>query len=158
LKRIWLRNKKKYAIIDDEDFEIVSQYRWCRNSRYALTTIYRGKKKKTVLLMHRFLLNAPKHLEVDHINHNGLDNRRANLRLVTKSQNHQNKRGSFRPHCKYKGIYWHTGNKRWIARLKGKLHKHLGSFKNKKEAAKAYDKAAKKYFGEFACLNFPNDK
>jgi hypothetical protein len=110
--------------------------------------------------MHREVINPPAHLDVDHINHNGLDNRKANLRPVTQAQNCLN-----RPYkiykkkissSKYKGVTWHKRMKKWTAQIcyQGK-HKSLGYFDDETDAAKAYDDAAKKHHKEFAVLNFP---
>jgi len=98
---------------------------------------------------------APNHLFVDHIDHNGLNNRRSNLRLCTLAQNNRNmvsRTGS----SKYKGVCWHGGTKKWNAkiRLNRKCY-HIGLFTDEIAAAKAYDKKAKELHGQFACLNFP---
>jgi hypothetical protein len=108
--------------------------------------------------MHRDVLNPPDHLFVDHINHNGLDNRIANLRTATPQQNSYN-RIHFRknPSSKYKGVSFKKKEKKWTAQIRydGKS-KFIGTFDSEIEAAKAYDKAAKLYHKEFAALNFPD--
>jgi hypothetical protein len=108
--------------------------------------------------MHRRILNAPDEFVIDHINYNGLDNRKANLRLATRTQNNRhtrriNKTGS----SKYKGVNWYTREKRWVAKITadGKTFP-IGYFKDEIEAARAYDEAAKTYHGDFAALNFPD--
>ena len=94
-------------------------------------------------------------MEVDHINHNTLDNRRCNLRLATHGQNMANSRPN--KGRKYKGV-WQIMGKYWVAFIgKNKKQIYLGSFSTPKLAAKAYDEAARKKFGEYACLNFPNE-
>ena len=107
--------------------------------------------------MHREVIHPPDNLFVDHINHNGLDNRKANLRLATYAQNSYNRK-QFRKRqtSKYTGVSWIKQIKKWrvIICYNGKK-KFIGYFKDEKQAAKAYDKAAKKYHGEFASLNFP---
>ena len=109
--------------------------------------------------MHRQILNTPEGVLVDHINHNGLDNRRANLRLVTIEQNSWNKRKQ-RGNCtsKYKGVSWHKMSRRWHARI---VYKQkwisIGYFDDEQSAAKAYDNKAKQLFKNYAVLNFPND-
>jgi len=106
--------------------------------------------------MHHLVINIPDGMFCDHINHNGLDNRRANLRPVTLTQNVWNRRKFKKPsRSKYKGVDWSTEMKRWRARIRvnGKRI-YLGSFKHEIEAAKAYDTAAAKYHGQFAALNF----
>jgi len=98
---------------------------------------------------------------VDHINFNGLDNRKANLRIVTHTQNncHRRKLEKAKASKHYKGIYWDNRTKRWGAAVKinRKMH-YFGSYQDQTEAAKAYDKGAKKLHGEFAVLNFPRAK
>ena len=100
-------------------------------------------------------MGAPEHLLVDHIDHNGLNNCRSNLRLSTMAQNVRNtiSRGGS---SKYKGVHWCKRSKKWTGQIcfNGKGH-HLGGFRDEIEAAKAYDKRAKELHGEFACLNFP---
>ncbi len=104
-------------------------------------------------------MNPPKGMVVDHINCDGLDNRRANLRLATRQQNKCNTRpSSTGATSKYKGVFWGKDRKKWRSRVtfKGKMV-DLGSFDSEIEAAKARDAVAKKYHGQFAWLNFPND-
>ena len=106
--------------------------------------------------MHRLIMNSPTGFMVDHINHNGLDNRKKNLRIVTPQQNTWNAR-PFKDQgkSKYKGVSWEKKYKKWKANIciENKL-KHIGYFDNEKEAAEAYDTAAKKHRGEYAFLNF----
>jgi len=105
--------------------------------------------------MHRFILNAPRHKLVDHIDGNGLNNRKANLRLCNHSQNAWNRRPNSGCHSKYKGVYWNKDKKKWHATISKSYKRiHLGYFDNEIEAARAYDKKAKEFFGEFAYLNF----
>ncbi len=143
----------KVAIIDDEDYPLISQYKWRvfkhRNTYYACTTL----RRKTIL-MHRVILNAQKGQEVDHCNHNELDNRRFNLRFATDSQQIQNSRKKQNCSSQFKGVSWHKINKKWRAQIGiDKKHIHLGCFGIEEQAAKIYNEAALKYFGEFACLN-----
>lgn len=108
--------------------------------------------------MHREIIIPPYPLVVDHINHNGLDNRKANLRPATKSQNtinkpYKKKKGA---HSKYRGVTWQKSINKWQAQIRAKGNPRvIGYFEDEIEAAKAYDAAAKKHHGEFAVLNFP---
>jgi hypothetical protein len=105
--------------------------------------------------MHREIMNPPEGLVVDHIDHNGLNNRKSNLRICTRSQNQCNQY-RFDGKSKYKGVAWFKRTRKWTAAvcLRGKRYR-LGYFEREIDAAMAYDKAAKKYHREFACLNFP---
>jgi len=106
--------------------------------------------------MHQEIIEVPEGMVIDHINHDGMDNRMANIRAATHSQNMCNIRK--RPgtkHSKYRGIYWKKKNRKWQAQITfEKKRICLGYFRNEIDAAKAYDRAARKYHGEFASLNF----
>ena len=149
-----------YVKVDPEDFAAVSRRRWYAKpgpcAWYAVSCTRRGKRR-SYLLMHRFIMKPPRGLVVDHINHDGLDNRRANLRIVTQQQNSWNSRkGLNQGKSKYKGVSWDSDNQKWAAtiRIHGKC-KRLGFFKDEISAAKAYDAAAKKHRGKYALINFP---
>ena len=107
-------------------------------------------------MMHRQLIRVPAGMFVDHINHKGLDNRKTNLRPATLAQDNRHRPIAKKPnsHSKFRGLTWCKNKKRWLAQIKinGK-RKFLGYFDNKIEAAKAYDRAAKKYHGEFTVPN-----
>jgi hypothetical protein len=145
------------AIIDDGDFERVNQYKWQvllsgKKAKYA--TRFDNKNRKRIYL-HRFITNADSGEEIDHINHDGLDNRRENLRTCTREQNMRN-RPTWRKG--YKGVR-NSKSKRnpFTATIyANKRRNHLGSFPTAELAAMAYDEKAKEYFGAFACLNFPD--
>jgi hypothetical protein len=152
----------KYAIVDPEDFERLNKHKWHAvkngNTFYAIRC-FGPAKKTTYIRMHREIINPPDHLVVDHINHNGLDNRKANIRPATRSQNNFNRLIIKREDSssKYKGVSWRKRRKRWHARIHvNGEYKFLGYFKDEIHAAKAYDKAAKEYQKEFAVLNFPD--
>ncbi len=145
-----LLTQGKVAIVDDEDFEWLNQWKWCAkkgpNTSYA--------KRATQLYMHRLILSAEKGMFVDHINGNGLDNRRENLRVCTHAENMRNSKLSIKNTSGYKGVYWCKKRSLWIANIQnnGKV-KNLGGFKIKELAARAYNEAAHNFHGEFARLN-----
>jgi len=156
-------SKGKYAIVDNCDFDRIGHYKWytkkAGHTCYAQRTEYKNGRAKTVA-MHREIMNASVGLLVDHINHNGLDNRRSNLRIVTPQQNSWNTRlGRNLGKSKYKGVAWNKNTRKWRANICiEKKPKYLGFFEDEKEAAKAYDRAAKKHRGEYAFLNFGDDR
>jgi len=154
----------KYAIVDVEDYERVNRYKWyikggSRSSTYyAARTITISRAIRILVCMHRFIINAPDGLEVDHINGNGLDNRKANLRLATNAQNARNKakRRNARV-SRYKGVKRNKKGKRWFATINYNGQRiYLGTYDTEIQAARAYDRAACKLHKEFARLNFPD--
>jgi len=153
----------KYAIVDPDDFERLNKYKWQASKGsdtfYAARSTWdKVNKKKRTIKMHREILNPPHPLVVDHINHSGLDNRKANLRPATKSQNCINKpiRKKKNAHSKYHGVTFQKSNKKWQAQIRAKGRPRIiGYFENEIDAAREYDKAAQKFHGEFAVLNFP---
>jgi len=158
MKKIKLSNGMK-ALVDDEDYEYLSQFRWyplnTRMTTYAKRKIYINGGQITIL-MHREIMKTPQELEVDHRDHNGLNNQRGNLRNCTHGQNDINKISN-NPNG-YRGVEWVLKRKKWKirARIKrGGVSKHLGYFKTLEDAARAYDKASLEYDAEFAVLNFP---
>ncbi len=106
--------------------------------------------------MHRLVADTPLNLVCDHINHDGLDNRRGNLRLCTRLQNSRNRLPRRGGSSKYKGVTWNKRRKKFMAEIRvNQKYQYLSYFENEIDAAKAYDKKAKEFFGEFAFLNFP---
>lgn len=147
----------KVAIVDDADLPLVTQYKWHCKHGYAARSTY-GNGRSTIL-MHRAILNAPDGTEIDHIDGNKLNNRRANLRLCSHADNMKNKvsyKKRAENHSCFKGVHWKKATRKWMAciQLDGK-RRHLGHFTDETEAALAYDTAARELFGEFARPNFP---
>jgi hypothetical protein len=147
--------KGKYAIVSLEDYEKLNLNKWSVKISGSALYAVRLEKGKTIY-MHNQIMQPPQGFVVDHQNHCGLDNGRENLRLATLSQNNCNRRKkSAASSSKYKGVHRIKDNGKWRARIgyKGKRI-FLGDFDNEIDAAKAYDQAAVKYYGEFAALNF----
>ncbi len=152
----------KFAIVDDEDFEWLNQWKWCadkqkgRDRFYASRNIYDGRRQHTTG-MHRVIMQARKGQEIDHINGNGLDNRRCNLRFCTHRQNCMNQLPQKETSSQYKGVCWDKQYNKWRVVIKDETRMvFLGLYDSEIKAAKIYDKAAKELFGEFANLNFKN--
>ena len=145
----------QFAIVSGEDFTELSKHKWCAAKlTYGGFAAVRDVFGKTVY-MHRVIMNATKGIQVDHKNHDTLDNRRANLRLATRFQNQHNAKRRSDSFSQYKGVSWHKRIKKWIVGIKLNNHRyHLGYFISEIEAALAYDKKAKELFGEFAHTNF----
>jgi len=151
------------AAVDEADLLLLAGYSWSamrvRNTWYACA--YQrgshGMGARKNVLMHRLLLDAPKGVQVDHRNGDGLDNRRINLRLASASQNQMNRHASA-GRSQFKGVTWGGRAERWIARtqMDGES-RHVGAFADEVEAARAYDSAALDRFGQFAHLNFPRE-
>jgi hypothetical protein len=151
--------QNKYAIVDVDGFEELNKYKWFAlksiNSFYARRTIYINGKYKAVH-MHRTVLKYDGELFVDHINGNGLDNRKDNLRLVTAAQNSYNVGKTTRPcSSKYRGVCRAKKSNKWYAYISlNRKRTHLGFYDDEIEAAKAYDRVAKELYGKYAKLNF----
>ena len=154
MKEIKLVNNKGIVLVDDKDYETLSHHKWyllnSKNKKYAITSIDSLTK-----LMHRIIMKEPKDLQIDHIDGNGLNNKKENLRIVTSSQNNMNRSKFKNSISKFKGVQFENNKWRSRIRLNKKLY-HLGMFENEIDAAKAYNKAAKKLFGEYAKLNEVN--
>lgn len=139
--------KDKYALVDDEDFEYLSRFKWYFGGRrYAVRTINHSQKQ----YMHRLIMNAPKGMEIDHINGNELDNRKDNLRIVTIRQNQLNAKNHKDSISGYKGVYLRRKDNKWVVYIEKKF---MGAFLDKAEAALTYNNSARKLYGEYARLN-----
>jgi hypothetical protein len=149
------------AIVDAEDISLVEKYRWYaragRKTNYACTWVRRGNGVVSKPPMHRVILNEPDGLEVDHVNGNGLDNRRSNLRICTHDQNTRNRRSKKSgTSSRFIGVRWNKQSRKWIAAYEtGGRERYLGSFDKEEDAARVRDKAVAREWGEFARLNFP---
>jgi hypothetical protein len=144
---------EKVAIVDDDDYERLNQWKWSANELYALRYSRKGCNGETIF-MHKVILNSPDGMEVDHINRNGLDNRKCNLRICNHSQNEANK-GLRRDNTSgVKGVYWNKRYSKWHARIRlnnGRIH--IGYYDNIEDATDAYQSKSKELFGEFAEIN-----
>lgn len=160
MKRIPL-TKGFFALVDDEDFEKVNQFKWCagvkNNVVYAMRRIRISTGRWSTQKLHRFILGItdPK-IQIDHRDHDGLNNQRENLRVCTNRQNQQNVRKltAWATTSQFKGVCQRRRDNKWRSRIEvnGK-REHLGYFNSEVEAAIAYDRAALQHFGEFAHTN-----
>ena len=151
-------NRGYESIIDDDDFIRISQYKWKvidnkgrSDLKYSVAYL-----KDKAILMHRLIMNPPNDMCIDHIDGNGLNNQKSNLRQATHTQNLRNSKKKTPGSSIYKGVYFCPRINHYRARitLDGKRIS-LGYFLSEKDAGLAYDKAAKELFGEFCNLNFP---
>lgn len=145
----------KYAKVDQQDYEKLNEHKWyakrCINHFYA----HRRNESNRNVAMHRVIMKPGRGYCVDHINGDGLDNRKDNLRIVTIAENNYNKRKSKNVRSsQYKGVSIDKRTNRWRAIIYYKYRKiNLGMFADEIDAAKAYDEAAKELFAKFAKFN-----
>ena len=149
----------KYAIVDIEDYKWLMRWKWCaqkdRYTYYAVRNETRAKRndEHKTIQMHRAILNISQGMQADHRNHNGLDNRRRNIRTCTHAQNQHNQRPQKNCESKYKGVRRHRA--KWQAEIQNhNKYIYLGTYESEIEAAKVYDAKAIELFGEFAYTNF----
>lgn len=149
----------KFAIVDAGDYERLSKFKWHANKGriifYAVRKSYEnGHRKPTYHRMHNVIIQPPRGFRVDHINHDGLDNRKSNLRFCTLVENQGNSRKLCKSSSIYKGVVWSKKAQKWMAYIKRDYkQKYLGLFISERDAALAYNKAALEYFGKFSFLN-----
>jgi hypothetical protein len=144
----------KFTVVDPDVYWSLAVYKWSALKQHNTFYAVRSQGRRQIK-MHRLITNAPPWLLVDHANHNGLDNRRSNLRLCTQTENAANQRPRKDGSSQFKGASWNKRDKVWDVRLRYKgRNLYIGSFKSELEAARAYDAAARFYYGKFACVNF----
>lgn len=157
MKQIEL-TRGQVALVDDEDYDVLMQWSWYAYPTCGLWYAIRGTRKGggyKNIRMHRFVMNVPDDMQVDHIDRNGLNNQKDNLRICTKAENLKNKNLYKSNKTGYRGVQKTKYNSYKAAiRLHGTIV-HLGTFKSAEEAARAYDAAAFENFGSYANLNFP---
>jgi len=146
------------ALVDVDDYELVSRYTWSplKGTRYPFLYARRAwthNGRRAQQLMHTLIMGAT---GIDHRNHNGLDNRRANLRHATQAENTYNKRPHRGSTSRFKGVSFVRNTRSWVAQIMvNRRSIYLGTFTSEEEAACAYDEAARLAFGDYAYLNFP---
>jgi hypothetical protein len=149
-----LLTQGKVALVDDEDYEYLNQWKWCaikgRKTYYAVRRAYINSKYK-FYYMHRIIMNTPNKLQTDHIDGNGLNCQKFNMRNCTHAQNQMNRRSG--GSSKYLGVFLHRKNYFTAIISINKKAVYLGHSKDEKKAALMYNEAAIKYHGEFARLN-----
>ena len=150
----------RFTVVNDEDYALVSSSKWFCSARGYAVRSYKGKG----LYLHRVLLGLVPGdgILVDHIDNDKLNNTRKNLRVCTHVENCRNRRKHLDNTSGFKGVFFmrdHERKRPWVARIgvNGKAT-HIGNYKTKEEAARAYDKAAKQHHGDFASLNFEETK
>lgn len=148
----------KVAIVDDEDYEELSKHKWFYSTHgYAVRNSSWVNGKRTMIWMHRVINKTPDGFDTDHIDGNKIDNRKGNIRTVTRQQNIFNSCSTPNTSSRYKGVYYQIDCKKWRAQIRflGRIV-YLGLFKSEAYAAMVYNNFAKEYFGEYARLNVIN--
>ena len=157
MKKIKL-TQEKFALVDDEDYEYLNQWKWCaafiKGGWYASRKETVGFKQEKNIFMHIIIMKTKEGEMVDHKDHNGLNCQKNNMRVCNSMQNSWNRKNKQNSYSKFKGVGWYSKTNKWVCRIT--VHKktiHLGYFCSEIKAALVYDKAAQKHFGEFAYLN-----
>jgi hypothetical protein len=154
MKKIAL-TKGYVAVVGDEDFDFLMQWSWhafpsASGHVYAARNSEPVNGRRQHIFMHREIARTPHGLFTDHINGNALDNRRGNLRVVTKTQNMWNRRANDNGTSKHKGVSWHKQHRKWIAAIQvNKRRFHIGLFDTEEGAAMAYAARAAREFGQY---------
>lgn len=153
LRKIRL-TRGKHAIVDRKDFDWLSKWNWQAAKDWKVYYARRRGPKDTTVIMHREITKCPKGMVVDHINGNGLDNRRKNLRICSTKENARNRRNITKNQTGYKGVVYFGTPPKYIAKIgvMGKYHCSR-TYKTAEEAAAAYNRFARKFFGKYANLN-----
>lgn len=151
--------KGKFALVDDEDYERLNKFNWqaqkARQTYYARRTVWRNGKTAEKIYMHREIMKAPKGIEVDHEDGDGLNCQKYNMRLCTSGQNSMNqKKRTAKCHSRFIGVSLDKRRGTWQAyiNINGK-RTYIGAYNDEVEAAKARDAKAIELFGEFARIN-----
>lgn len=152
--------KNQHAIVDDEDYAFLAQWKWCYQSAPNGRGYAVRREGKRSILMHRDLMKPPTGLTVDHINGNGLDCRKCNMRIATHAENMRNRQKQSEGFTsQYRGVYWEANKQRWRACVwLNKKRFCAGYHQSEEAAAKARDAKAVELHREFANLNFPKDE
>lgn len=156
MKKVKL-TRGQFALIDDEDFGFISQWKWYamkgKKTFYACRGVLNIKGNMDKIMMHRVIMNTPKGMDTDHIDGNGLNNQKHNLRACSRSENSVNRSVSrSKKSSKYKGVF--PAKNKWVALIAiDKKYTRLGLFNTQEQAAIAYNEAAQKHHGEFAVIN-----
>jgi len=157
VKRIQLSDYS-YALCSDEDFDYLDQFLWCLNHGYV--ELSNQHVSMHSLIAKRMGLVLKDDQTIDHKDQNKKNNQRDNLRPATQQEQNCNRSKRSGQTSKYKGVRWHPIKKKWLVEIRvGNDEKvHLGVFDNEEEAARIYDRSAKRNFGEFAVFNFPEEQ
>lgn len=151
----------RVALIDDEDYDLVSRYKWRidkrRGTSYVRANCQLSDGQWTTVLMHRLVLTGEiDGSDIDHVDGDGLNNRRSNLRVASRSQNNRNRTKTKSNTSGYKGVFCDKRDGTWYAKIgHNRSQQYLGRFPLPEDAARAYDARAIELHGEFARPNFP---